>query len=95
MTNELLKQAIIKASQEIGIDKIGFTTADNFEHLRPSLVAQKAAGHTTGFEHQNLDERLNPDQIFVQPESNNVPLEPKIFVVNLLAPLGGLTITVF
>src|SRR5699024_1823725 len=69
MSNELLKQAIIKASQEIGIDKIGFTTADNFEHLRPSLVAQKAAGHTTGFEHQNLDERLNPDQIFDQPQS--------------------------
>lgn len=69
MANETLKQAIIKASSEIGIDKIGFTTADDFEQLRPSLVAQKANGHTTGFEHQNLDERLNPDLIFDQPQS--------------------------
>lgn len=69
MVNDKLKQAIIAASWEIGIDKIGFTSADNFEHLRSSLIAQKAAGHTTGFEHQNLDERLNPDQIFDQPQS--------------------------
>ncbi|MCH4056993.1 MAG: tRNA epoxyqueuosine(34) reductase QueG [Lactobacillaceae bacterium] len=69
MVNDQFKQAIIAASQEIGIDKIGFTTAADFEHLRPSLVAQKAAGHTTGFEHQNLDERLDPDLIFDQPQS--------------------------
>ena len=69
MKNEQLKQQIIAASKEIGIDKIGFTTAANFEYMRPSLVKQKAAGHTTGFEHQNLDERLNPDQIFDQPRS--------------------------
>ncbi|WP_261807106.1 tRNA epoxyqueuosine(34) reductase QueG [Lapidilactobacillus luobeiensis] len=64
-----LKQAIITASKAIGIDKIGFTTAADFERLRPSLVAQKAAGHTTGFEHQNLDERLDPELIFDQPRS--------------------------
>lgn len=69
MANDTLKQAIIAASKDIGIDKIGFTTAEDFEHLRPSLLAQKAAGHSTGFEHQNLDERLNPDQIFDQPRS--------------------------
>lgn len=69
MVNAQLKEKIIQASQEIGIDQIGFTTAENFEHLRPSLLAQKAAGHTSGFEHQNLDERLNPDLIFDQPRS--------------------------
>ncbi|GEL12938.1 epoxyqueuosine reductase [Lapidilactobacillus concavus] len=69
MRHDQLKQQIIDVSKKIGIDKIGFTTADNFEHLRPSLLAQKAAGHTTGFEHQNLDERLNPDLIFDQPKS--------------------------
>ncbi|GBG94201.1 epoxyqueuosine reductase [Ligilactobacillus salitolerans] len=69
MANAALKEQIIAASQKIGIDKIGFTTADDFEHLRPSLVAQKAAGHTSGFEHQNLDERLDPALIFDQPRS--------------------------
>ncbi|GHP13767.1 epoxyqueuosine reductase [Lentilactobacillus fungorum] len=66
---EDLKQQIITISQRIGIDKIGFTTADNFESLRESLVAQKAAGHTSGFEHPNIDERLNPGLIFDQPQS--------------------------
>lgn len=58
MTN--LKTAIQQLAKDLNIQKIGFTTADNFEYLRKSLVEQKAAGHTSGFEHQNLDERLHP-----------------------------------
>ena len=53
-----LKTAIQDLAQELNIQKIGFTTADNFEYLRKSLIEQKTAGHTSGFEHQNLDERL-------------------------------------
>ena len=64
-----LKQQIIAASQELGIDKIGFTDATPFAHLKDSLVEQKAAGHTTGFEHPNIDERLYPDKIFEHPQS--------------------------
>ena len=64
-----LKATIKQHAKDLGIDKIGFTTADNFAALKPSLLAQKAAGHTTGFEHQNLDERLYPDKIFDQPQS--------------------------
>lgn len=63
------KQQVIELSQQIGIDKIGFTTADNFEYLRAGLEAQKAAGHTSGFEHPNLDERLNPALTFDHPKS--------------------------
>ncbi|GAF36768.1 iron-sulfur cluster-binding protein [Lentilactobacillus farraginis DSM 18382 = JCM 14108] len=62
-TPSALKERIIAESRKIGIDKIGFTTADDFESLRSSLEAQKAAGHTSGFEHPNLDERLNPKLI--------------------------------
>lgn len=69
MSNVTLKQQIIAASQQVGIDKIGFTTAADFEHLRAGLVKQKADGHTTGFEHQNLDERLNPSLIFDDPKT--------------------------
>lgn len=64
-----LKADIIQASQEIGIDKIGFTSADPFIHLKPSLTEQKEKGHTSGFEHPNIDERLQPDLIFDQPKS--------------------------
>lgn len=66
---DTLKQQIIDISKEIGIDKIGFTTADSFEHLKPSLIEQKENNHTTGFEHQNIDERLYPELIFDQPKS--------------------------
>ncbi|MDR0922218.1 MAG: tRNA epoxyqueuosine(34) reductase QueG [Lactobacillales bacterium] len=66
---EILKQKIIEASQEIGIDKIGFTSAQHFSHLKDSLEEQKAMGHTTGFEHPNIEERLFPEKIFSEPKT--------------------------
>lgn len=36
-----LKMMIKAHAKELGIDKIGFTTADNFAALKPSLLAQK------------------------------------------------------
>ena len=64
-----LKQQIIEVSREIGIDKIGFTSAEPFDHLKESLLEQKANDHSTGFEHQVLDERLYPELIFDKPQS--------------------------
>ena len=64
-----LKKDIIKKSQEIGIDKIGFTTAEPFDHLKESLYEQKENLHTTGFEHPNIEERIYPDLIFQEPKS--------------------------
>ena len=55
-----LKDKIIQLSQEIGISKIGFTTADDFAYLEKSLRAGVEEGRTTGFEHKNIEERLNP-----------------------------------
>ena len=55
-----LKEKIIQLSQEIGISKIGFTTADDFAYLEKSLRAGVEEGRTTGFEHKNIEERLNP-----------------------------------
>ncbi|MGL4643216.1 MAG: tRNA epoxyqueuosine(34) reductase QueG [Vagococcus fluvialis] len=66
---DTLKQQIITASKDIGIDKIGFTTAEPFDHLKESLLEQKENNHTTGFEHQNIDERLYPELIFDKPKS--------------------------
>ena len=55
-----LKDKIIQLSQEIGISKIGFTTADDFAYLEKSLKAGVEEGRTTGFEHKNIEERLDP-----------------------------------
>lgn len=57
------KKWIIAQAKEIGIDKIGFTHAGDFEHLRQGLTEQKEKGYTTGFEHDNLDERLHPKNL--------------------------------
>lgn len=64
-----LKEEIIQESKRLGIDKIGFTTAEPFDSLKESLEEQKAAGHTSGFEHPNIDERLYPEMTFDQPKS--------------------------
>lgn len=64
-----LKEKIIAESKNLGIDKIGFTTAEPFDELKESLIAQKAAGHTSGFEHKNIDERLYPELTFENPQS--------------------------
>lgn len=64
-----LKKKIIAASRDLGIDKIGFTDAAPFNHLKESLEEQKAAGHTTGFEHPTIEDRLYPERIFDQPKS--------------------------
>lgn len=66
---QTLKADIIAASKELGIDKIGFTSAEPFNHLKSSLEEQKSKGHTSGFEHPNIDERLNPELIFDKPKS--------------------------
>jgi epoxyqueuosine reductase len=55
-----LKTSIQQLAKDLNIQKIGFSRADDFEYLRKSLLEQKAARHTSGFEHQNLDERLQP-----------------------------------
>ncbi|MCL1991229.1 MAG: tRNA epoxyqueuosine(34) reductase QueG [Defluviitaleaceae bacterium] len=67
--NDALKQWTIHQAHEIGIDKIGFTHAGNFESLRQQMTRQKERGFTSGFEHDNLDERLDPTLIFDEPKS--------------------------
>lgn len=69
VANAVLKEKIKQAATEIGIDKIGFATADDFAHLEDSLHEQKAQGHTTGFEHKVIEERIYPDKIFNKPKT--------------------------
>lgn len=55
-----IKEEIIKLSKEIGISKIGFTTADDFDYLEKSLRLTVEEGRNSGFEHKNIEERIKP-----------------------------------
>ncbi len=58
-----LKQQIIEYSQEIGIDKIGFTTADPFQELKARLYQQQMLGYQSGFEEKDIEKRSEPSLI--------------------------------
>ncbi len=55
-----LKEKIQDLAGEISISKIGFTTADNFAYLEKSLRVAVEEGRSSGFEHKNIDERIEP-----------------------------------
>ena len=55
-----IKEEIIKLSKEIGISKIGFTTADDFDYLEKSLRLAVEEGRNSGFEHKNIEEQIKP-----------------------------------
>ena len=55
-----IKEEIIKLSKDIGISKIGFTTADDFDYLEKSLSLSVEEGRNSGFEHKNIEERIKP-----------------------------------
>lgn len=55
-----LKAEIIKLAKEIGISKIGFTTADDFSYLEKSLKLALEEDRTSGFEHKVIEERIKP-----------------------------------
>lgn len=64
-----LKQEIISYSKVIGIDKIGFTTADTFTEMKNRLIRQQELGYQSGFEEKDIEKRVNPSLIFDQPKS--------------------------
>lgn len=55
-----VKGEIKKLATEIGISKIGFTTADDFAYLEKSLRASVEEGRSSGFEHKVIEERIDP-----------------------------------
>ncbi|MDK7049334.1 tRNA epoxyqueuosine(34) reductase QueG [Aerococcus sanguinicola] len=73
------------ALDEVGMNLVGFTTADDFTHIRQSLVEAKEEGRTTGFEHPVIEERLYPKALMEGAASiisfamayPNKPLYPK------------------
>lgn len=60
MKGMTLKENIIQLAHSIGISKIGFTTADDFAYLEKSLRLAVEEGRNSGFEHKNIEERIQP-----------------------------------
>ncbi|MEQ6378142.1 tRNA epoxyqueuosine(34) reductase QueG [Bacillaceae bacterium S4-13-58] len=61
MTFAHLKDELIAYSKQIGIDQIGFASADVFSELKERLKRQQELGYQSGFEEPDLDKRTNPN----------------------------------
>ncbi|AJC95700.1 tRNA epoxyqueuosine(34) reductase QueG [Staphylococcus hyicus] len=55
-----LKQEIIDYAHQIGIDDIGFTTADPFDELKNKLIEYHEKGYASGFEESDISLRVDP-----------------------------------
>jgi len=63
------QQELISYAHSIGIDKIGFTSADPFRELKNRLKRQQELGYQSGFEEPNLDKRTTPKLLLNEAES--------------------------
>src|SRR5690554_5725086 len=64
-----LKKEILQAAPAMGIDKIGFATAEPFLTLKQRLIEHRAAGRESGFEEPDLDKRVYPELSMEEPRS--------------------------
>ncbi|MEH7505146.1 tRNA epoxyqueuosine(34) reductase QueG [Neobacillus drentensis] len=64
-----LKEKLIAYSKEIGIDKIGFTTADTFTELKNRLIRQQELKYQSGFEEPDIEKRVTPSLLLEEPRS--------------------------
>lgn len=64
-----LKQEIIDYSKTIGIDKIGFASADVFTELKERLRRQQELSYQSGFEKGTLEERTEPKLLLPEAQS--------------------------
>lgn len=70
MANTQLKEELIAYSKHVGIDKIGFATADPFVTLKSRLKDQQKLDFQSGFEKGTLDERTKPELLL--PEAKTI-----------------------
>src|SRR5690625_3567349 len=65
----MLKEEIIEYSKEIGIDQIGFASADVFTELKARLHAREGLSYDSGFEKGSIEERTEPRRLMDGAES--------------------------
>ncbi|MFW5436203.1 tRNA epoxyqueuosine(34) reductase QueG [Paenibacillus apiarius] len=64
-----LKQEIIEAAPSLGIDQVGFTTADPFIELKARLKHSVDQGYASGFEEPDLEKRTRPELLLEDARS--------------------------
>ncbi|WP_404451600.1 tRNA epoxyqueuosine(34) reductase QueG [Virgibacillus necropolis] len=69
MNHEKLKQEIIDYSKKIGIDKIGFASADVFSELKERLKRQQELSYYSGFEKGSVEDRTEPGRLLPEAQS--------------------------
>jgi len=69
MNTDQLREEIIQYSKEIGIDKIGFTTANPFDELKERLRKQQELNYQSGFEKGSVEERTEPKRLLPEAQS--------------------------
>lgn len=81
-----LKEEIIEYSKEIGIDQIGFASADVFSELKARLHAREKVNYASGFEKGSIEDRTEPRRLMNNAESiisialaypSRIPTPPK------------------
>lgn len=70
MKNTDIKQEIIDFSESIGIEKIGFASADPFVTMKARLADQQEHGFQSGFEKGTIEERTEPKRLL--PEAKTI-----------------------
>jgi epoxyqueuosine reductase len=69
MNIKTLQQEVIEYSKSIGIDKIGFTTADPFTEMKNRLIRQQELNYQSGFEEKDIEKRVTPSMLLEEPRS--------------------------
>lgn len=64
-----LQQEIVEAAPSLGIDKIGFTSAEPFTELRDILLQHREKGFESGFEEPDIEKRVRPELSMGAPRS--------------------------
>ncbi len=63
------KNRIRSIAKNIGIDLIGFTSAKDFENIRPYIDVRAKKGFLSGFEEEDIERRLDPLKAFPKAKS--------------------------
>lgn len=64
-----LKRELIEAAPSLGIDKIGFASAEPFLTLKDILLNHREQGRESGFEEPDIDKRTHPERLLDNPRS--------------------------
>lgn len=67
-----LKERVRQEAPRLGIDKIGFTSADPFTELKEVLLRHRELGRESGFEEPDLEKRIDPRLSFPGGEPRSI-----------------------